>query len=582
MAVEITSNSVVKILIRRGLESERQLTTLTEGELGYSIDTQRLFVGDGITPGGNIAGNKFLGFTNSINSYTSISQSGDTIFDTSNYTLLGYVPSGPLQGWQDIHPQPFQGQTTNSRYSLEKAPIYSPGPGKWRVSKELIGTNDDIPTGLSLVYDGDPDALNTIQGIKNRVDFDSRFLSLCATSNFPFESCSFYFGNINYKTVTNNLNATVNVAGSLFVDGLQNPSLYNPSQVRILAVDPSYADSTLIYSDNANLHLNSSDDVSIYSQGKEGYRLHYNDTLDILTTTLSSQRNGSLLYPNFDIRGTPVFRDNVYFDLNANVTILGNLSVFGDTSYFETTVTTTSALSVINRNANDTAFVVGQYTYPLSPNQTIARFEEGNTYGGLNPSVLNIKENQFVGIGVTRDTNYTTSLANFYVSGASIFRPHPGFPQPAGYPGFIVDMRAGSPTNNGNIEFYTGVGGQILLQSLGGGLVLDSGSSSNFVTVSGGLRVGEDVIAFALSDVKYKREVKKIDSALEKLDKINGVNFEWTDDAPFKGSDIGVLAHEIEEVIPEAVITRKNGAKAVRYEKIIPLLIEAIKELKSK
>ena len=47
MAIEITSNSIVKVLVRRGTDSERQLTALTEGELGYCIDTQRLFIGDG-------------------------------------------------------------------------------------------------------------------------------------------------------------------------------------------------------------------------------------------------------------------------------------------------------------------------------------------------------------------------------------------------------------------------------------------------------------------------------------------------------------------------------------------------------
>ena len=41
---------------------------------------------------------------------------------------------------------------------------------------------------------------------------------------------------------------------------------------------------------------------------------------------------------------------------------------------------------------------------------------------------------------------------------------------------------------------------------------------------------------------------------------------------------MGVIAQEIEEVLPEIVVTRENGYKAVRYEKIIPLLIETIKE----
>ena len=45
-----------------------------------------------------------------------------------------------------------------------------------------------------------------------------------------------------------------------------------------------------------------------------------------------------------------------------------------------------------------------------------------------------------------------------------------------------------------------------------------------------------------------------------------------------KGQDIGVIAQEIETILPELVVTRDNGYKAVKYEKIVALLIEAIKE----
>ena len=48
-----------------------------------------------------------------------------------------------------------------------------------------------------------------------------------------------------------------------------------------------------------------------------------------------------------------------------------------------------------------------------------------------------------------------------------------------------------------------------------------------------------------------------------------------------EGHDVGVIAQEIEEVLPEVVETRDSGYKAVKYEKIVPLLIESIKDLKA-
>ena len=61
--------------------------------------------------------------------------------------------------------------------------------------------------------------------------------------------------------------------------------------------------------------------------------------------------------------------------------------------------------------------------------------------------------------------------------------------------------------------------------------------------------------------------------------------FDWKDhgytDVHGKGHDTGILAQEIEEVLPEIVDTRASGIKAVNYMKLIPLLVESIKELKN-
>ena len=88
---------------------------------------------------------------------------------------------------------------------------------------------------------------------------------------------------------------------------------------------------------------------------------------------------------------------------------------------------------------------------------------------------------------------------------------------------------------------------------------------------------------------RLKENIKPIPWALDKIQKINGVTFDWkplTEEQKIyihghEGSDIGVIAQEIEKVLPEVVTTRDNGYKAVKYEKIVALLIEAIKEQQS-
>ena len=63
---------------------------------------------------------------------------------------------------------------------------------------------------------------------------------------------------------------------------------------------------------------------------------------------------------------------------------------------------------------------------------------------------------------------------------------------------------------------------------------------------------------------------------------LRGVTFNWNETAQdtHKGEAVGVIAQEVEKVLPTAVISRDNGYKAVRYDDLIPLLIEAVKELK--
>jgi hypothetical protein len=101
-------------------------------------------------------------------------------------------------------------------------------------------------------------------------------------------------------------------------------------------------------------------------------------------------------------------------------------------------------------------------------------------------------------------------------------------------------------------------------------------------TTAGLIRAANDVVAFASSDERLKENRVKISDALDKVSRLNGYEFDWI---PMRGihenegHDIGVIAQEVDRVIPEIVTTRDNGYMAVKYEKLVPLLIEAIKEL---
>ena len=94
------------------------------------------------------------------------------------------------------------------------------------------------------------------------------------------------------------------------------------------------------------------------------------------------------------------------------------------------------------------------------------------------------------------------------------------------------------------------------------------------------LTVNGDITAYHSSDKRLKKNVEKIQNSIDKLSKINGYMFDWIENNGIhnnKGRDSGVIAQEIEAIIPELVITRENGYKALKYDKLIPLLIECIK-----
>jgi len=87
------------------------------------------------------------------------------------------------------------------------------------------------------------------------------------------------------------------------------------------------------------------------------------------------------------------------------------------------------------------------------------------------------------------------------------------------------------------------------------------------------------------SDIRWKKNVSTLSttSSLDKILKLNPVTYEWkTDEFPemkfSKGAQLGFIAQDVENIIPEVVTTDNNGYKGISYEKIVPVLTGAIQE----
>lgn len=112
--------------------------------------------------------------------------------------------------------------------------------------------------------------------------------------------------------------------------------------------------------------------------------------------------------------------------------------------------------------------------------------------------------------------------------------------------------------------------------------ILSEGPPGTF-TLNGNLIVtGDSTIegtVYETSDINLKENIVNIDSPLETIKRLRGVEFDWIRS---KKHSIGVIAQELEKVLPFLVYEKEDGTKTVQYTALIGLLIEAIKELSEK
>jgi len=80
------------------------------------------------------------------------------------------------------------------------------------------------------------------------------------------------------------------------------------------------------------------------------------------------------------------------------------------------------------------------------------------------------------------------------------------------------------------------------------------------------------------SDKRLKKNIKSVTGALDTIDALRGVSFEWKEGG---AKAIGMIAQEVNEVLPEIVTTDDNGYMGIKYANMVGVLVEAIKELKA-
>ena len=143
----------------------------------------------------------------------------------------------------------------------------------------------------------------------------------------------------------------------------------------------------------------------------------------------------------------------------------------------------------------------------------------------------------------------------------------------------------GAPTSEGSRGAFLGLRNTIpwasvISASNQDNLPLFNLSNSGNVTVAGSVTAASHI---TVSDSRYKKNIVSLETPLDTLIKLRGVTFEWDMDkhARFKnlpGKQVGFIAQEVKNVLPETVFKNKEGYLAVSYNAMIPLLVEAVKE----
>jgi hypothetical protein len=405
------------------------------------------------------------------------------------------------------------------------------------------------------------------------------------TGNRTFSNDVTITGNLTINGTTTTVNSnTVNIGDNLLV--LNSDETGTPSQNGGIEIERGTStNSTLIWSE-ANDYwmagLSGSEERIVIGAGNTSIT-----TLGTITTGTWAATDVAVAHGGTGASDAPGARTNLGLVIgtdvqayDADLTALGGLAKTdgnfivgnGSTWVVESGATARASLGVDAAGTDNSTNVTlaGTPDYITISGQVITRNQIDLTTDvtGVLPSA-----------NLDADTAHLTTTQTF--SGAKTFSAAVS----------ITNSTASTTTTTGALKVTggVGIGGAITV----GGVIKTTDSTASTTTttgavivtggvgIGGALNVGGDVVAYASSDERLKNNIELISNPIEKVQQLKGVTWEWNENADELQQslpNVGVIAQDVEKVLPQLVHDRDNGYKGVDYAKLTGLLIEAIKE----